>query len=83
MDTPAGQIRDGIVDLIEGIPLGHQRVQVELASFIGAPNLAARLPQCFMLKVHDLFRQGGEHAPGCLMLAYSLHIVIKGVEEHV
>src|SRR5215510_1300920 len=34
MDTPAGQIRDGIVDLIEGIPLGHQRVQVELASFI-------------------------------------------------
>src|SRR5712691_7466177 len=34
MDTPAGQIRDGIVDLLEGITLGHQRVQVELASFI-------------------------------------------------
>ena len=34
MDTPAGQIRDGIVDLIEGIPLGHQRLQVELAPFI-------------------------------------------------
>ena len=44
MDTPAGQIRDGIVDLIEGIPLGHQRIQVELAPFIGTPNLAARLP---------------------------------------
>src|SRR5712691_6804541 len=34
MDTPAGQIRDGIVDLLEGITLGHQRVQVELAAFI-------------------------------------------------
>src|SRR5262249_60745913 len=34
MDMPAGQICDGIVDLIEGIALGHQRVQVELASFI-------------------------------------------------
>src|SRR5215510_15594632 len=34
MDTPAGQIRDGIVNLIEGIPLGHQCVQVELAPFI-------------------------------------------------
>jgi hypothetical protein len=34
MDMPAGQICNGIVDLIEGIPLGHQRVQVELASFI-------------------------------------------------
>ena len=32
MDTPAGQIRDGVVDLIEGIPLGHQRLQVELAA---------------------------------------------------
>ena len=36
MDTPAGQIRDGIVDLLEGIALGHQRVQVELAAFIPA-----------------------------------------------
>jgi len=35
------------------------------------------------LKVHDLFRQGSEHAPGCLMLAYSVHIAIKSVEEHV
>src|SRR5215468_3306285 len=34
MDMPARQIRDGIVDLIEGIALGHQRVQVELTSFI-------------------------------------------------
>jgi len=34
MDTPAGQIRDGIVDLIEGIPLGHQCIQIELAPFI-------------------------------------------------
>ena len=34
MDTPAGQIRDGLVDLIKGITLGHQRVQVELASLI-------------------------------------------------
>ena len=34
MDTPAGQIRDSIVDLIEGIPLGHQRIQVELTSLI-------------------------------------------------
>ena len=48
-----------------------------------APNLAAPLPQRFMLKVHDLFCQGGEHAPGGLMLAYGVHIAIKGVEEHV
>src|SRR5262247_4527556 len=34
MDTPARQIRDGIVDLLQGIPLGHQSVQVELAAFI-------------------------------------------------
>ena len=34
MDTPAGQIRDSIIDLIKGITLGHQRVQVELAPFI-------------------------------------------------
>ncbi len=34
MDTAAGQIRDGLVDLLEGIPLGHQCVQVELAPFI-------------------------------------------------
>src|SRR5262245_7881549 len=37
MDTPAGQIRDGIVNLIECIPLGHQCIQVELAPFI-PPN---------------------------------------------
>src|SRR6266849_10703879 len=35
-DTPARQIRDGIVDLLEGIPLGHQGVQVELAPLIPA-----------------------------------------------
>src|SRR4029453_11667648 len=29
-DTPARQIPDGLVDLLEGIPLGHQGVQVEL-----------------------------------------------------
>ena len=34
MDTPAGQIHDGIVDLLEGIPLGHQRIQIELTLFI-------------------------------------------------
>ena len=34
MDTPAGQIRDGIVDLLEGITLGYQRIQVDLAPFI-------------------------------------------------
>jgi hypothetical protein len=34
MDTPASQIRDGIVDLLQGIPLGHQCVQVELAALI-------------------------------------------------
>ena len=45
--------------------------------------LAARLPQRFMLKVHDLFRQSSEHAPGGLMLAYGVHIAVKGVEEHV
>ena len=48
-----------------------------------APNLAAPLPQRFMLKVHDLFRQSSEHAPGGLMLAYGVHIAVKGVEEHV
>ena len=34
MDPPARQIRDGIVDLLQGIALGHQRVQVELAALI-------------------------------------------------
>src|SRR5262252_4769577 len=34
VDAPGRQIRNGIVDLIEGIALGHQRVQVELAAFI-------------------------------------------------
>ena len=34
MDTPTGQSRDGIVNLIESIPLGHQRIQVELAQFM-------------------------------------------------
>src|SRR5262249_41226838 len=36
MDTPASQIRDGVVDLLQGIPLGHQGVQVELAALIPA-----------------------------------------------
>ena len=36
VDAPGGQIRNGIVDLIEGIALGHQRIQVELAAFIPA-----------------------------------------------
>ena len=36
MDTPASQIRDGVVDLLQGIPLGYQGVQVELAALIPA-----------------------------------------------
>src|SRR4030095_8087189 len=36
MDTPTRQIPDGLVDLLDGIPLSHQGVQVELASLIPA-----------------------------------------------
>jgi hypothetical protein len=36
MDTPAGQICHGIVDLLKGVALGHQRGQVKLATFIPA-----------------------------------------------
>jgi hypothetical protein len=43
----------------------------------------APLLQRFVSLVHDLLRQGGDHAPGGLMLAYGVHIAIQGVEEHV
>ena len=65
MDTPAGQIRNSIVDLLEDIPLGHQCVQVELAPFIPPDKggeIAVRATQAAAAGAHSTCTAIG-HAP--------------------
>src|SRR5215831_17237992 len=65
MDTPAGQIRNSIVDLLEDIPLGHQCVQVELAPFIPLDKggeIAVRATQAAAAGAHSTCTAIG-HAP--------------------